>query len=227
MRQTPTETEAVMGEDSAQVFQIIRASDVVSDKVQPFFNAPSVRVIRARVIEELTQIDIAVDAARDEAEKIVQQAQAKAQQIREQAHLEGRSEGTREVLGELARARKVYGSALDAAEADMVEMAFRLAARIIGEALERDATRVASMVGGVLARARGRRDIVVMVCPEDLPALTQARPELLRHVDGVNIHFEVDPSLTRGGCVIQTESGRIDGRIETQLDALQKALHGE
>lgn len=216
-----------MGEESAQLFQVIRASDVVSDKVRPFFRAESVQVIRARVIEDLAQLDIAVDAARVEAQKIVEEAHAQAQQIREQAQLEGRSEGTRQVLGELARARKVYSNAMDAAEADMVEMAFRLAARIIGEALERDAARVARMVGGVLARARGRRDIVVMVCPQDLPALTQARPELVRHVDGVNIHFEADSSLTRGGCVIQTESGRIDGRIETQLDALQKALHGE
>lgn len=216
-----------MSDEAVEFFPIIRANDVVSEQVQAFFAAPNVRVIRARVIEELTQIDIAVDAARREAIKIVDEAEDRAQQIREQAHLEGRAEGTREVLGEVARARKVYASALDAAESDMVEMAFRLAARIIGDAVERDPVRVESMVGGVLARARGRRDIVVVVCPEDLPALTQARPELVRHVDGVNIHFEIDPSLTRGGCVIQTESGRIDGRIEMQLDALQKALHGE
>lgn len=216
-----------MSDVSAQSLQIIRACDVLSDKVRPFFSAPNVRVIRARVIEDLEQIDIAVDAARSEAKKIVDEAEKSAQHIRESAHLEGRTEGTKEMLVELARARKLYAGALDEAEGDMVEMAFRLAGRIIGEAVECDPKRVESMVSGVLRRARGKRDIVVTVCPEDLPALTQARPELARDVDGVSIHFETDSSLTRGGCVIQTESGRIDGRIETQLNALKKALNGE
>lgn len=216
-----------MSDESAQAIPVIRVSDVVADTVRPFFRAPDVRVIRARVLEDLGQVDLAVDAARSEAEKIVDEAEKSAQKIREKANLEGRSEGSRKLLAEIARARKVYASALDEAERDMVKMAFGLAARIIGEAVECEPSRVEAMVGGVLRRARGKRDIVVMVCPQDLPALTQARPELARHVDGVNIHFETDSSLTRGGCVIQTESGRIDGRIETQLDALKRALKGD
>src|SRR5690554_2220275 len=98
MTRTPAKTEAPMSDDAVEFFPIIRASDVVSEQVQPFFAAPSVRVIRARVIEELTQLDIVVDAGRRAAKKIVDEAEDRARQIREQAHLEGRAEGAREVL---------------------------------------------------------------------------------------------------------------------------------
>ncbi|TDP77556.1 FliH/SctL family protein [Bradymonas sediminis] len=215
-----------MSDEQTSWMPVLRASDVVAEKVRPLFREPGVRVIRRRVIEDLEQIDIAVNTARIQAEVIVKEAQQTASDIREAAHLEGRSEGLKEVLVELARARKVYANALDTAEKDMVELAFRLAARIIGDSVEREPERVAAMVAGVLQRARGKRDIIVMVSPEDLASLSAAGPALARSVDGVNIHFETDSSLTRGGCVIQTESGRIDGQIETQLDALQKALTG-
>jgi flagellar biosynthesis/type III secretory pathway protein FliH len=33
-----------------------------------------------------------------------------------------------------------------------------------------------------------------------------------------------DPALTRGGCVVDTELGTVDARLETRLDALARAL---
>jgi type III secretion protein L len=177
-------------------------------------------------LEDLEQVDVAVDAARTEAERILEDARRNAEETLDEARRQGRSEGCQELLAELAKARRVYAQALDEAESDMLEMAFRLAGRIIGEAVEREPRRIESMVSSVLRRARGKRDIVVMVAPDDLPMLEGAGSELARQVDGVAVHFEADASLTRGGCVIQTESGRIDGRIETQLDALRRALQG-
>jgi len=35
-----------------------------------------------------------------------------------------------------------------------------------------------------------------------------------------------DPAIGRHGCVVETVVGRLDARLDTQLDALEKALRG-
>src|SRR5690554_4293967 len=132
---TQEHSRGPMSDEETPLIGVLRASDVVAEKVRPVFREPGVRMIRRRVIEDLEQLDIAVNTARSQAEMIVKEAQQTASDIREAAHLDGRSEGLKEVLVELARARKVYANALDTAEKDMVELAFRLAARIIGDSV--------------------------------------------------------------------------------------------
>ncbi len=223
----PEAPEQASGADDApRPLHLIRAPEVLEEKVRPLFSSPSVRVVDARVVDSLTQIGLDYEAARAQARQLVDQAQAEADDIREAAREEGRSAGYEELLQELAKARRQYAQALDAAEHDMVEMAFRLAQRIIGEAVEIDPQRVRQMVAKVLRHARGKRDIVVYVAPQDLPVLEAASQEMAQQVDGVSVFFEADEAISRGSCVIETESGHVDGRIETQLDTLQRAITG-
>lgn len=223
----PAEPESVELEQAAvPAARIIRAPEVVAEQVRPIFASPKVRVIDARVVDSLLQLEIDFDEARREAAEVVEAARAEADAVREAARSQGHQAGFEEVLEHLARARTEYADALEAAEGDMVEMAFRLAGRIIGETVELEPARVQKMVAGVLRHARGKRDIVVAVCPDDLPMLEDASATLAQQVDGVPVYFEADAQLSRGSCVIQTESGRIDGRIETQLDTLKRALQG-
>jgi flagellar biosynthesis/type III secretory pathway protein FliH len=35
-----------------------------------------------------------------------------------------------------------------------------------------------------------------------------------------------DPAIGRHGCVVETAVGRLDARLQTQLDALERALRG-
>lgn len=215
-----------MSDIAADSVRVIRAPEVFEHEIRPAFGRPELRVIRARVMEELAQIEVSLQQAQAHAEQIVSEARQRGEEIMVQARDAGRSEGYAEVLQDLARARKLYAETLESAEADMVEMAFRLAARIVGDTLARDPERVQAMVAAVLRRARGKREILVKVSPEDLERLEANASTLAQQVDGVAVHFEADDTLARGGCVIHTESGQIDGRIETQLDIMRRALRG-
>lgn len=206
--------------------RVIRAPEAIREDVRPLFASAQVRVIDARVVESLESVGISVDNAGREAQRVVEEARAEADEIRREAREQGRAEGFEDVLAELARARRDYEELTAGAEDDMLEMAFRLARRIVGEAIELDPQRVQQMVASVLAHARGKRELLVKVAPEDLAVLQQNADALVRQVDGVRVHFEEDASLDRGGCVIHTESGRIDGRIEAQLETLKRALRG-
>jgi len=59
------------------------------------------------------------------------------------------------------------------------------------------------------------RRIAVRVNPADADALEEiAAP----------VTIVPDASITAGGCVVETDLGSVDGRLETRLDALRAAL---
>lgn len=185
------------------------------------------QVIRAGVIDELESIDDDLYQLRQQAHQTLEEAKEQARQVLEDARNEGRKEGYEEWIREIARARAEYGRLQDAAEKDMVKLAFHIAQRLVGHAIEVRPEVVLDMVGKALVMARGRRQIVVKVNPEDYAQVETNRHEYARDLDGVPVYFEADPGLERGGCVIETEGGRIDARLQTQLDVLREALMKE
>jgi len=52
--------------------------------------------------------------------------------------------------------------------------------------------------------------------------------EFLPHVEKLeNVHFEADAAITTGGCVVETNFGTVDARIESQLDQIDAAFADE
>ena len=183
------------------------------------------RVVRATVVEELHGVDEELNCLRTRAEELVEQASEEAAAIRQKAREEGRKQGLEECMENLAAARAEYANVRQRAERDMVDLAFHIARRIIGHAIEVQPQVVRDIVGEALVGARGREQIVVRLHPEDHEEVNAVRGEYVRELDGVALYFEADSSLERGGCIIETESGRIDARLETQLEVLREALN--
>jgi flagellar biosynthesis/type III secretory pathway protein FliH len=68
--------------------------------------------------------------------------------------------------------------------------------------------------------------VIVRVSPGDLPVLEGERPRLMsRLASGVDLHLVPDDKVGVGGCIIETPSGvRLDARLSTQLETIEKAL---
>lgn len=213
--------------EDAPRLRVIKAPEVVAKQVEPLFAASSpTRIISGRVVDAMEAANLCLERARREADRVRQEARREAQRLHEEARAEGHEEGLAEVVELMARARSEYASLIEGAEDDMLELAMRLAERIVGEALELDPARIERIVADVLRYARGKRQITVHVAPRDLVELEGATEALSEQVDGVPVHLQGDADLDRGSCVIHTESGRIDGRIETQLETLLRAIRG-
>ena len=65
----------------------------------------------------------------------------------------------------------------------------------------------------------------IRVHGNDLETVRTNRADLLTLVDGAN-HVEIieDRRVEPGGCIIETNAGSIDARIETQLESVSDAL---
>jgi flagellar biosynthesis/type III secretory pathway protein FliH len=72
--------------------------------------------------------------------------------------------------------------------------------------------------------ALGER-ITVHLNPEDHKVITASNEEFRDAFDRTKrIVFKEDEAIMKGGCVVETEVGTIDARLETQLKAIKKAL---
>lgn len=150
---------------------------------------------------------------------------------------EGKSvEGSRIVrAGELtaeARAIKLLIEAQAARERATVDLAGQLqtlvvevAKRVIGDELAERPARVAHVVSEAIKKVKRARELVVVLNPADV-GIVRAEAESIGARGGRPLPFEVeeDEALARGDCVVRSNLGDIDARIETQLLAFEAAL---
>jgi flagellar assembly protein FliH len=68
----------------------------------------------------------------------------------------------------------------------------------------------------------------VRVNPEDMSVVTENKPLFLASISGLqNIVIESDQEISRGGCVVESDQGKVDGTIETQLEQIQEQLYSD
>ena len=110
-------------------------------------------------------------------------------------------------------------------ENDVVEISLMIARKIIGEIAEKDRDVVVNSAKEAIKRASDREVLRIRVAPADYDALNKKRSELLQCIDGIkSLLIEVDESVQPGGCLIETNQGDIDARIESQFKVIQGSL---
>jgi flagellar biosynthesis/type III secretory pathway protein FliH len=104
--------------------------------------------------------------------------------------------------------------------ADIVAEAF---AKIAGRTLS---TRKAAVgaVTQVLGRVKEGRDLVVRVSPADLPLLQAEQTHLSAVVPGRALTLVADARIELGGCIVESNLGTLDGRMDGQLRELYATL---
>lgn len=161
--------------------------------------------------------------ARAEAARIVDDAHARAAAVVESAAATAAREASEREVARLAAAFLALRTEEEGrAERELdrvVELATLLAERLVGEALRIEPTRIAELAASALEESRGARRVRVDASPDDVDALTAALGAI-GHVAEVR----ADARLARGSLIVHTDLGRIDARLEPQLERLAAAL---
>jgi type III secretion system HrpE/YscL family protein len=163
--------------------------------------------------------------ARSEARRILDGAKAELEARRVAAIEEGRAQGRAELAAQLVALAVERDRQLAALEPAAVEVALLAAKRILGDLLVTEPDRIVAVVRPLLARVRRAHSIRLRVHPLDRPALQAQLAALCRDLDAPEgLVVDPDPGVSRGGCVLHSDLGSLDARIETQLEALANAL---
>lgn len=159
--------------------------------------------------------------------------------IEEEAYKRGLTDGINagrlQILGEIENEVRILRTLIEGIERlkedlyrkieeDVVEISLSIARKIIYEVAEHDREMVVAVAREAIKRASDREMLKIKVSPVDYEVLNKKRTELLQCVDGIkSMIFDVDESVRPGGCLIETNQGDIDARIESQL----KVVEGE
>ena len=183
-----------------------------------------------------TEADTFIEEAQAEAERLIANARAHAAEIerdaREQGLREGHAMAAAEVsrLAEPLRERLVQSleevaglrEAIAAtAERELVRLAIEIAKKIVHREVTVDSEVALTLARVALARLHNRAVATVHLHPEDF-AYVQAHCGRL----GANTSIEIveDQSIGRGGCLVQTEMGDVDARIERQFAEIERSF---
>ena len=84
---------------------------------------------------------------------------------------------------------------------------------------------IEAAVRETLAQVEESAVFSVQLHPEDLALLQRMNsPVLLSPSTGERMRFEASSEVSRGGCLVKTRFGLVDGRRETKFELLQKSL---
>lgn|GEM_PF-4751787 len=196
-----------------------------------------------------------VASAKEAAELIVAEARVEAERLKAEAYAVGLEKGKSAVRGELEH--ELAQEIRKAASRETAGLAATLGTVIAAvhesrEALVRDSKEQLIALAIDIARSVVKREVrcasdVAKLNLEEAIRLSARRSKLLIHVNEMDMNMletvldgqplleehqstvEFVPSnqVRQGGCFVETASGSVDGRIETQLDEIEKVLLGE
>ena len=108
---------------------------------------------------------------------------------------------------------------LEEGEDMMVSIVFESVCKIVGESL---ATRegVAAVVGETLRHIRGKSTLIIRVNPLDLELIEESADFGVAS----DTDWRADDTIPMGGCLVESEYGTLDARIDTQLNQLKRVL---
>lgn len=108
-------------------------------------------------------------------------------------------------------------------ERQMVQLALTLARRVVHREVTLDPELAAALAHVALERLGTTAPATIRLNPEDYTIVAQDGARW----GGATVTVVPDPSIARGGCLVESEFGSVDATIERQFDELSRALFGD
>lgn len=183
-----------------------------------------------------------VEQAHKEAEALKQKAKEELDILRVQAKEAGFDEGYQEGLVEgneqalqnasgllsllqatIEEGVRIRANSLQALEDDFLKFSLLLADKLVRRSISEDISWLTPIVKDAL-RSLGTVDqIQVRLNPLDFSFL-QEREEGLQLATRAKLRFESDPTISPGGCLIESTHGLVDARLEKRLGKIAQQL---
>lgn len=181
-----------------------------------------------------------VNQAKQEAEKTIAQARQQAEELKVKAHEEGLAAGHQEGLAKakqetaanlkdsltiLSQAEEERINRIASSEAELLKLVAGIVEKIIGAELKTHPEQMASIVREGLSKVATANSITVKINPGDLQLIRDNIPALQEVFDEPKmIGINADQTILPGDCFIETEHGKVDARIKSQLERIMNEI---
>lgn len=145
---------------------------------------------------------------------------------------DGIQKGYNEVAGEIAFAKKVvesskkdYQQHIESSESVILDLAMKVAGKVIGRQLENDEESFLSIVKKAIKEARDYREVQLHIHPIQYQSILTHKEELISiFPKDTELYIYPDDDLNESSCIIESENGRIDASVDSQLQEIKMKL---
>lgn len=169
-------------------------------------------------------------------EAYVKGRQAEYQRGLKEGHEKGHNEGlaigkaeSRQVLKDFEQAiRQVTGqrqALLEEAKQQVLQLVIQISKKVTYDAFEADPEATVKLISGVIDSLTDRSQLKIKVNPNHLPVVEQHIDTFMQGSTSIkDIEILPDPRVKYGGCFIETPSGDIDARLESQFEIIENTI---
>lgn len=168
--------------------------------------------------------------------QLAQQQEVAAKQVFQNGYAEGQAAGLQQGLAEARRVEAQLAATISAlvshretvyqqAKTQLLELAFAIADKITASRAVVESDTVMETINRCIAEILDKTHLRIRVHPEQCEFVKSKVDELSQSHDAIAVTtVEPDSRVSVGGCVIETDSGCADARIESQLRMLRDKL---
>lgn len=114
---------------------------------------------------------------------------------------------------------------LKESEEDLLTLSVMIARKIVQREIAQDPAILAAIIAAAVGGCTERDRVVVRLNPGDYGVVAANRQTFLAGIgDETPITFAPDEGVGPGGCLVETATGTVDARIESQLDEIYRTL---
>ncbi|WP_081674171.1 FliH/SctL family protein [Butyrivibrio sp. VCD2006] len=220
--------------------------DVNPDMDIPTSAEPPAQEVPQINLEEIqAQIDEQIRMAEEQAKQLVDDAQAQADEIRNQAMEEGRAagyeEGIRQAAEEIEKMRADAEAEIEAEkqkqqsdfqqlvasiEPDMVDVLTQIYEHVFNVELRENKDIILHLIRTTLSKMDSGTDIILHISSDDYDLVSDEKSNLEEAMASPNSTLEIveDPLLKENECIIESEGGVFDCSLGVELSELGRKL---
>lgn len=130
-----------------------------------------------------------------------------------------------DLLGAISELKVARDSVIQSAESNIIELALLVAEKVIHKSVAADPTLIQTVMSDTFDKISGSDRIIFKVNPDDVEIVDAFQPTIQSRLVGVEkITIQSDPTIERGGCIIETDLGFIDVTIQEKLNLITQTF---
>lgn len=192
------------------------------------------RKIKGATAEDAARSIIA--QAQEESEALVLRATEESESIRETAYREGYEAGMHQLDADRLELAENFSNLESEVEnqvaefwtniePELLKLSVEIAGKVVRQKIDENEEFVLTTVKAGLKQLRDRQELKIHVNPDDYKLLRERREDVQSSCDGIrSVEVIDDRRVEKGGCLIESGNGHLDGRIETQLGEVEHTL---
>lgn len=183
---------------------------------------PTGPIVRARDFETWCRADAFFETARQQAEALLERAEADAETLKQQGYRTGFQQGEAEFLRQLAEGARRIDGAIDQLNEALPDLVISCIQKIMGDVGPRDLT--LAMVARAVDQLRDHSRLKLTVSPT---VVDDVRDWLRTQSFDAAIDVKPASDLHPGDLIVESDNGLLDATLHTQLSKLRDALDAD